>query len=193
MRSEPNGYYGTARTFVPIGALVVLIAGVGFTVRGRAQGNAPSISPGQPTRVVMSAVHHDVSPPLRDLPRLASFPADADAHDPLRLPPLRGQGGASRVRDGALQKFLPLPVVSANILLDFDGVPVGGGGAPMVAPPDTNGAVGLTQYVQIVNLAYAVYNKSDGTLIAGPSVTNSLWAGFGGDCEMRNDGDPVVL
>jgi hypothetical protein len=170
-----------------------MLAGVAFTVRGRAQGSAPSSSRALPTKVVMSAVHHDVSPPLRDLPRLATFPVDADAHEPLRLPPLRGRASASRVRDGALQKFLPLPLVFADILSDFDGVAVGDGGAPRVAPPDTNGAVGLTQYVQIVNLAYAVYNKSDGTLLAGPSVTNSLWAGFGGDCETRNDGDPVVL
>ena len=36
------------------------------------------------------------------------------------------------------------------------------------APPDTNGAVGATQYVQWVNTDFAIFNKSNGALIAGP-------------------------
>ncbi|HCC58512.1 MAG TPA: hypothetical protein DEQ47_14890, partial [Solibacterales bacterium] len=61
------------------------------------------------------------------------------------------------------------------------------------APPDTNGAVGATQYVQWVNESFAVFNKSTGAIAAGfPKAGNTLWTGFGGGCETNNDGDPIV-
>ena len=61
------------------------------------------------------------------------------------------------------------------------------------APPDTHGAVGSTQYVQIVNgSSFAVYNKATGALVMGPASTQSLFAGFGGKCQTANDGDPIV-
>ncbi len=59
------------------------------------------------------------------------------------------------------------------------------------APPDTNGAVGATQYVQWVNTAFAVFDKTGG-LVYGPAAGNTLWTGFGGGCETNNDGDPIV-
>ncbi len=60
-------------------------------------------------------------------------------------------------------------------------------------PPDTNGAVGATQYVQWVNTYFAVFDKGTGALLAGPTPGNTLWAGFGGGCDSNNDGDPIVL
>jgi len=32
-----------------------------------------------------------------------------------------------------------------------------------------------------------------GTTLYGPAANNTLWTGFGGDCETDNDGDPIVL
>ena len=61
------------------------------------------------------------------------------------------------------------------------------------APPDTNGAIGATQYVQWVNTYFAVFDKRSGALLAGPMPGNVLWSGFGGGCESNNDGDPMVL
>jgi len=61
------------------------------------------------------------------------------------------------------------------------------------SPPDTNGAVGATQYVQWVNTYFAVFDKHTGTLLAGPAPANALWSGFGGGCQTNNDGDPIVL
>ncbi|MDP4504124.1 carboxypeptidase regulatory-like domain-containing protein [Nonomuraea turcica] len=72
--------------------------------------------------------------------------------------------------------------------VDFEGV----GNVNGVLPPDTNGDVGPGHYVQMVNLSYAVYNKSGGLLL-GPLPANALFSGFGGPCETTNDGDPVVL
>ena len=54
------------------------------------------------------------------------------------------------------------PVVAPNIpgtTLSFDGIVYPGVGC-FCAPPDTNGEVGLTQYVQIVNGGIQVFNKT---------------------------------
>lgn len=66
-------------------------------------------------------------------------------------------------------------------------------GEPRITPPDTNGDVGLQHYVQYVNLGWIVYNKSDGSVAAGPFPGNTFWQGFGGVCETLNAGDPIVL
>ena len=77
-------------------------------------------------------------------------------------------------------------------ILNFDGVLYPGVNCNC-SPPDTNGAVGATQYVQWVNTSFAVFNKSTGAKIAGPTAGNTLWSGFGGGCQTKNDGDPIVL
>ncbi len=57
---------------------------------------------------------------------------------------------------------------------------------------DANGAVGLTQYVQLVNNKYTIYDKTTGNVIAGPIPENSLWKTFGGPCQTSNNGDGTV-
>jgi hypothetical protein len=57
---------------------------------------------------------------------------------------------------------------------------------------DANGAVGLTQYVQVVNAQYTIYDKSSGAVTAGPVAEDSLWSAFGGPCQTSNDGDGTV-
>jgi hypothetical protein len=73
----------------------------------------------------------------------------------------------------------------------FEGVNFGTGSCNC-APPDTNGDVGPNHYVQIVNSDFQVFNKTGGSLL-GPLPINSIWSGFGGQCQNTNDGDPVVL
>ena len=86
------------------------------------------------------------------------------------------------------------PLIATTSGLNFAGV--GNGDyrfAPNSAPPDTNGAVGATQYVQWVNESFAVFDKTTGAIVTGfPKSGNTLWAGFGGGCEINNDGDPIV-
>ncbi|WP_223788581.1 proprotein convertase P-domain-containing protein [Marinicella meishanensis] len=61
-----------------------------------------------------------------------------------------------------------------------------------VSPPDPAGDVGPNHYVAMTNLSFAVLDKSGNTLF-GPAANNTLWSGFGGDCESDNAGDPIVL
>jgi hypothetical protein len=76
----------------------------------------------------------------------------------------------------------------------FDGVGVGlGGFSPTSNPPDVNGRVGATQYVQWNNTSLAVFNKTTGALLLGPLAGNMLFQSLGGACASHNDGDPVVM
>jgi len=58
---------------------------------------------------------------------------------------------------------------------------------------DATGAVGATQYVQLVNSEYTIYDKTTGAAIAGPIAENSLWATFGSSCQTSNNGDGTVM
>ncbi len=147
--------------------------------------------------IVRKEVHHDTSLPLRDLARLAP-PAtihvkhEAEAWRRIPLPP----GADQPVDDPVLQRTTAVaaPLNTPTVGLSFDGIGQGVAGFTVgSAPPDTNGAVGATQFVQMVNSSYAVYSKTTGALVLGPVANNTLWSGFGGGCQTNNDGDPVVL
>jgi hypothetical protein len=77
--------------------------------------------------------------------------------------------------------------------VSFDGIGVGlGGFNPGSNPPDVNGRVGPTQFVQWNNTSFAVFNKTTGALEYGPTAGNTLFQSLGGVCASHNDGDPVV-
>ncbi|MFY9559140.1 MAG: choice-of-anchor D domain-containing protein [Terriglobales bacterium] len=148
----------------------------------------------QSTLHVIQELKHDVSPPLAELERMT--PAQPNPFSPRVLkvlptgpmPPVPEYA----IPDAALQKQA-LPPVAATLGLNFEGLGFGQYGfALQVSPPDSNGNVGATQYVQWVNLEFAVFDKNTGALVAGPVPGNALWAGFGGPCETQNDGDPIV-
>ena len=138
--------------------------------------------------VVIPPLAHDVSPPLRDI--VLSAPVEAPAAQriiPLRATrPLPG-AGAPQAEDPVLQRQ-SLPFVGTTNGLNFAGISADG-----VAPPDTNGSVGSTQYVQTVNVEYAVYDKATGNLQLGPTSIHNIWSGFSGDCASGDGGDPNVL
>lgn len=150
----------------------------------------------QSRMTVRREVQRDVSPPLREMIKLMPPRSLARREaEPVRRIPLppglstQGQGQAEdAVRQQSVVPFTPVVGTS------FEGLGAGQYGFTVnSAPPDTNGAVGATQYVQWVNESFAVFNKSTGALVAGPTAGNTLWAGFGGGCQTNNDGDPVVL
>jgi Putative Ig domain len=165
----------------------VVIAAVLVTAAGLPAGvlAAPPSSTGAVE--VSTAVRHDVSPPLRNL--RPSAPSAAS----LREQPLRSIGGrGTNGPDGALQTTAG-PATATTAGLGFAGVGQGDHGfTDAYAPPDTNGAVGATQYVQWVNVNFAVFNKSTGALVYGPAAGNTIWSGFGGGCQTNNNGDPIV-
>jgi hypothetical protein len=138
---------------------------------------------------ITRSAHHDVSPPMWTVSSQA--PRQEDHHVRAVHPIPVGSTGPLQP-DPVLQSA-PSLAATPGTTLNFAGVGQGDYGfSPDAAPPDTNGAVGATQYVQWVNESFAVFNKATGALVLGPRLGNSLWAGFGGGCQNNNDGDPIV-
>ena len=104
-------------------------------------------------------------------------------------PPTQSGGPAGPLQTTAgAQTSVPNPAG-----VSFDGVGVGlGNFSPSGNPPDVNGRVGATQYVQWNNTSFAVFNKTTGALEYGPASGNTLFQALGGLCASHNDGDPVV-
>jgi hypothetical protein len=180
-----------------LGALAVSVAVVaaicvGATRTGAASAAQPA-SPSAGAATITWDVAHDLSPPLRDM-AAGRIPPDAD--DPGAEndegPISASDGGHSD--DGALQSTLPDPTIP-NTQQNFEGLsnednfPIFGG---RVNPPDPNGEVGPNNYIEMVNLTFAIYDKS-GNRLLGPVDTGTLWDNFAvPDCTDPS-GDPVVL
>jgi hypothetical protein len=61
-------------------------------------------------------------------------------------------------------------------------------------PPDTNGDVGPAYYIQTINTAIGIYDKSNGSRVAAFTFDAFMSQGqFGNLCDTDNFGDPVVL
>jgi hypothetical protein len=138
-------------------------------------------------------IHHDVSPPLSEMIKYAPPPSLVRKEvEPLKRIPL--PPGLSRIQEDPVVQTSTVPLPTPPITQSFEGLGNGQYGFSVTgAPPDTEGTVGSTQYVQWVNTSFAIFNKSTGALISGPTAGNTLWSGFGGGCQTNNDGDPIVL
>ena len=147
----------------------------------------PAFSQANATREFHGSDHAS-TPALRNMPPMAEREGHRDK--PLHLLVHQAPGNAP---DGALQSQ-PGPAISVGNVTSFDGLGVGGGYTPNAAPPDTNGAVGATQYVQWVNESFAVYDKATGTKVLGPVAGNTLFQPLGAThpCALNNDGDPIA-
>ncbi len=156
----------------------------------RAQRPAPSaVRAGSPTSLI-KLDRFDRSPRLRDLP--PGVPPVGELvkeREPRWRRVSRHPSGLlsdSVVQTSPALTTIPAPSRSVEGISNVNGV----------LPPDTNGDVGPNHFVQWVNTSFAVYSKGTATtppvLLYGPAAANTLWAGFGGPCETRNDGDPIV-
>jgi len=158
-----------------------------FALSITASGQNPNAESHRPD--IVRPDHFDVSKPLRDLYAVGTARTRSD-FEPKRTEAV-GNVNPKGVDPLAAQS-LAMSAASVSSGNNFDGVPVDS--ARRVAPPDTNGAVGATQYVQWVNLRFAVFDKVSGAMAAGfPKQGNSIWAGFADTaCANNNDGDPIV-
>jgi hypothetical protein len=169
-------------------ALAAIFAGSLGAAPRLAQAAAPASGA---VREVSSSVQHGVSPAARDLPAQAT--AFKGTPDRPLLSPAQNAGPSGA--DGALQSTASAPL-AATVGAGFAGIGVNSNTKANpcnCAPPDTNGAAGATQYVQIVNTAFGVYSKT-GVLATGfPKAINTLWSSLGNvPCANNDDGDPIV-
>src|SRR6266852_646487 len=140
-------------------------------------------------RAEWSKGDHAKTIPLRDMKPIIP---EAEGHrdKPIRLLVPAAPTGAP---DTALQTAAVSAPTVGNVN-SFDGIGQGAlGFTPNAAPPDTNGAVGATQFVQWVNESFAVFSKA-GALLAGPTAGNTLFSALGAThpCAVHNDGDPIA-
>jgi hypothetical protein len=90
----------------------------------------------------------------------------------------------------------------SELLASFDGLGVGfeGPSGPSTGgnPSDNSLAVGPDHIMQTVNTRMAIFTKkgkkfdTTGKVLYGAAPNNSVFKGFGGTCEARNNGDTVV-
>src|SRR5437773_774264 len=162
-------------------ALLVVALTLSGPLVGISYGQDP---PGQAIAEVHQAVRHDISRPLREIPQISEHVGEPKVDIPLRL--IHPNEVKPHENDPVIQQSIGTGI-GVTPGLGFDGL-----GVSRYAPSDVNGAAGTNQYVQWVNVAFAVFDKTTGAVLYGPTNGNTLWSGFGGPCQINNDGDPVV-
>jgi hypothetical protein len=174
------------KAFISLAAgMLAVMALTCFTPQPAAAQNIPV----QRNPILLHEEHHDVSAPLRDM--IKNMPRTYLEHRMMGEPG-QGRPPIAGAPDGAVQ-HLELARFPSLINLNFAGVGEGDYGfQDCCVPPDTNASVGDTQVVQWVNLSFAIFDKSNGSLISGPTAGNAFWSGFGGGCETQNAGDIVI-
>jgi hypothetical protein len=111
-----------------------------------------------------------------------------------RMPPITSSAEAEQTEQGTRPP--------AELVESFDGLGFGfeGPHGPSEGqnPSDNSLAVGQNHIVQTVNSRLAIFTKkgelfdSTGVVLYGAVPTNTVFHGFGGTCEERNNGDAVV-
>ena len=171
-------------------SLLVLCGAVGCGAQSAPEATARE----QRSPDVSFSQHNDTSPPLFLLPPPTQGFRYED-HEVKMVPRPRPGSPSATPAERVVQAQHAAPQILAPTAgLNFDGVGQGFGAYTVCcAPPDTNGDIGPSHYVETVNLDFAVFDKNTGGLLYGPVPLNTVWSGFGGGCQIDNDGDPVVL
>ena len=184
---NPRTLLGVFICFAGIG-LALFALGKASAEQAKAPNNQQFVTQAQ-YRGLMQAVHFDISPPLRGIPIIAPGRGTHPENEDRDIIP-RVKATVQSIVDPVVQAWVGQPKMPAipPPVVSFNGPPNING----VSPPDPNGAVGPNHVVAISNLSFQIFTKT-GTSVFGPASNNTLWAGFGGGCQTRNDGDPVVL
>lgn len=143
--------------------------------------------------ILIQETHHDTGPLLREVePLLPEFSLPTQ-HEVENFTHPNPKWSKAIIRDLATQNAENGPKLDTPTPnVEFEGLGQTDQFFCNCAPPDNDGAPGVTnQYTQYVNLFYKVSDKS-GNKILGPLPGNSFWSGFGGACQSNNSGDPII-
>ena len=140
---------------------------------------------------VIHAWHSDLSRPLREQPMIwPPIEAEHEANPNPKIPLQHQDGPDPVIQNSFWQRMINTPSIPSPIL-SWNGIIYPGVGCNC-APPDPDGEVGKTQYVQMVNEGLQVFDKVTGTSLLGPIAISSIWSGFGGACQNGGNGDPIA-
>jgi hypothetical protein len=158
---------------------------------------AQGVAAGKPK--FSTAVAFDVSRPARDIAPMSAAARFALPESglldvrPDRGPSMKDKGYSG---DGALGRSLAAaPPKKIAGFANFEGLSNTDNFNLFgfrVNPPDPVGDVGPRHYVEMVNLAFAVYDKQ-GNVLMGPKAIGDLWAGFPVEDCTDPSGDPIVV
>src|SRR5438552_1518539 len=175
-------------------AIFLALGGLDLFSAGSLSAQAPNANQQSSGLTVGASYKNDISPPLRSMPRwkASDLKTEHEANENPKVPYRHHD-----TPDPVIQKshVSTLNLLAPNVpapVRNFNGIPFPGVGCNC-APPDTNGEVGATQYVQIVNEGFQVFDKATGASMLGPVGISTVWSGFSGPCETAGDGDPVAL
>jgi hypothetical protein len=128
--------------------------------------------------------------PLREMPNLTPVtPTTPESQkpeildEPFPLSELNAGGFAGTSLQQTMGNLTP-----AGISVNAEGI----ANLQNKIPPDTEGDVGPDQYVQMINMLFAVFDKN-GNLIYGPVDNITLWQNAPGPWSGHSNGDPIVL
>jgi hypothetical protein len=173
--------------------------------RSRSERLSPSITKNNYKITVHQAVRSDVSRPFARPGASNVLAANVD-EEGAALVQLRRRDGETTTpipsTGAAVEQRTQGHRAPAKVVESFDGLGLGfegpQGKANVRNPSDNSLAVGPDHIFQTVNTRVAIYTKKGrrfhqtAKVLYGPVVTNAVFAGFGGQCETRNNGDAVV-
>src|ERR1044071_4300897 len=172
-----------------LGAIGVFLAFIGFAAT-----QPPSSQPAQAASnfapIVRDSLYNGISPNLSDLPVAVPVHGPPYVINPILPIHPRQSLPLQQVLD-LVRQTNPPPVAMPTPLSTFEGMNQADGCGNCI-PPDPDGAVGPNHFAEMVNSSFAIYSKT-GTLLAGPTHINALWAALPGPCKDDNDGDPIVV
>ncbi len=170
-----------ARTYRPAGFVAFVLLAASLPLPAAAATSQVSHP------VAGKAVSPVLSPPLREIPPIQVTRDPGKPRNRRQLPYRGARPGAApaRQQDGAVQSAPGVSQPNATGI-NFDGL-----GANGFAPPDSDGKVGPSHFIEWINTNFAIYDKA-GTLLYGPAAGNTLFTSLGGACAAFNEGDPVV-
>jgi hypothetical protein len=182
MHGNPRGRRLWLGLAVALAALATAVAAAAATQASSAAGKSgPKFS---------EAKAFDTSKPLKELAKTAKPPKPKDLR-PERGPAIADNGPAG---DAAVQSA-GAPLTIGSPLLTFEGLSNQDNFNTYgfrVNPPDPVGDVGPNNYVEVVNLDFAIYDKQ-GNRLLGPTPIGALWDGFAVDDCTDASGDGIVL
>lgn len=132
---------------------------------------------------ISHSVRNDTSRPLRDIiadmgPVLSPSADNLTVIENIFLKSPQPQSETSGRGVWLPSKFQSQPSleVTPPTTVSFNGLGTGNGALGM--PPDTNGDVSPTHYIQWINSSWGIFNKTTGAQIGTTVLGNSFWGGF---------------
>ena len=155
----------------------------------------PGVAAAAPSETAIQAIPFTAGPAHEfhgDLRRIPTARAGVRDNVPGPWQPQGSPQGLTAVDPAKTAPSTTAPATSTAALGSFDGLRFNQGGCGW--PPDTNGDVSETHYIQTVNCALGIFDKATGGLLYNPNFNTFFSAGkTGTPCDNNNQGDPVVL